>query len=147
VFTTRVRLSWFRRGRLFMVSPVPGDYRRLQAETPLIDLFKFAEPALKTGMARCPTRVRSRMKVGSETDIPKSVSRAMGGAHNVVRLSSASLVGRIAGSGHDSSATVDVRAITVTLHLMLAPRLPYWPVKSSSVRSVTYLSGLDTVLD
>src|SRR3954471_12225988 len=37
---------WFRRGRLFMVSPVHGDYRRCQAETPLIDLFKFAEPAL-----------------------------------------------------------------------------------------------------
>jgi hypothetical protein len=37
---------WFRRGRLFMVSPVHGDYRRLQAETPLIVLFKFAGPAL-----------------------------------------------------------------------------------------------------
>jgi hypothetical protein len=31
-----------------MVSPVHGDYRRCQAETPLIDLFKFAEPALFT---------------------------------------------------------------------------------------------------
>jgi hypothetical protein len=29
-----------------MVSPVRGDYRRCQAEIPLIDLFKFAEPAL-----------------------------------------------------------------------------------------------------
>jgi hypothetical protein len=29
-----------------MVSPVRGDYRRCQAETPLIDLFKFAGPAL-----------------------------------------------------------------------------------------------------
>jgi transposase len=29
-----------------MVSPVHGDYRRCQAEIPLIDLFKFAEPAL-----------------------------------------------------------------------------------------------------
>jgi hypothetical protein len=29
-----------------MVSPVRGDYRRCQAETPLIDLFKFASPAL-----------------------------------------------------------------------------------------------------
>jgi hypothetical protein len=37
---------WFRRGRRFMVSPVHGDYRRCQAETPLSDLFKFAEPAL-----------------------------------------------------------------------------------------------------
>jgi hypothetical protein len=39
---------WFRRGRLFMVSPVHGDNRRCQAETPLIVLFKFAEPALAT---------------------------------------------------------------------------------------------------
>jgi hypothetical protein len=30
-----------------MVSPVRGDHRRFQAETPLIDLFKFAEPALQ----------------------------------------------------------------------------------------------------
>jgi hypothetical protein len=30
-----------------MVSPVRGDHRRFQAETPLIDLFKFAEPALE----------------------------------------------------------------------------------------------------
>lgn len=37
---------WFRRGRLLMFSPARGDYRRLQAETPLSDLFKFAEPAL-----------------------------------------------------------------------------------------------------
>jgi hypothetical protein len=37
---------WLRRGRLFMVSPVRGDHRRLQAETPLIGLFKFAGPAL-----------------------------------------------------------------------------------------------------
>jgi len=29
-----------------MISPVRGDYRRLQAEIPLIGLFKFAEPAL-----------------------------------------------------------------------------------------------------
>jgi hypothetical protein len=32
-----------------MVSPVRGDHRRFQAETPLIDLFKFAEPALTIG--------------------------------------------------------------------------------------------------
>jgi len=38
--------AWFRRGRLFMVSPVHGDYRRCQAEIPLIDLFKFVGPAL-----------------------------------------------------------------------------------------------------
>jgi hypothetical protein len=29
-----------------MVSPVRGNHRRIQAETPLIALFKFAEPAL-----------------------------------------------------------------------------------------------------
>jgi len=37
--------EWFRRGRLLMVSPVHGDYRRCQAETPLIVLFRFPEPA------------------------------------------------------------------------------------------------------
>jgi len=37
---------WFRRGLLLMVSPVCGHRRRYQAETPLIDLFKFARPAL-----------------------------------------------------------------------------------------------------
>jgi hypothetical protein len=34
-----------------MVSPVHGDYRRCQAETPLIALFKFAEPALSSSAA------------------------------------------------------------------------------------------------
>jgi hypothetical protein len=34
-----------------MVSPDRSDYRRLQAETPLIVLFKFAEPALFTLVA------------------------------------------------------------------------------------------------
>jgi hypothetical protein len=29
-----------------MVSPVHGDYRRCQAEIPLIVLFRFPEPAL-----------------------------------------------------------------------------------------------------
>ena len=37
---------WLRRGRLFMVSPVRGDHRRFQAETPLIALCRFAGPAL-----------------------------------------------------------------------------------------------------
>jgi hypothetical protein len=37
---------WFRRGRLLIISPVRGHLRRIQAETPLIDLFSFAEPAL-----------------------------------------------------------------------------------------------------
>jgi hypothetical protein len=45
---------WFRRGRLFMVSPVRGDHRRLQAETPLIGLFKFAGPALWLGHSSSP---------------------------------------------------------------------------------------------
>ena len=39
---------WFRRGRLFMVSPDSRAYRaRRQAETPLSVLFKFASPALR----------------------------------------------------------------------------------------------------
>src|SRR5712692_9782798 len=38
--------EWFRRGRLFMVSPVHGDYRRCQAEIPLIVLSRFPGPAL-----------------------------------------------------------------------------------------------------
>jgi hypothetical protein len=37
---------WFRRGRLLMVSPVRGDYRRRQAEIPLIVLCRFPGPAL-----------------------------------------------------------------------------------------------------
>src|ERR1700758_1295225 len=65
--------EWFRRGRLLMVSPVHGDYRRYQAEIPLIALSKFPRPALKTrsilrgaravgycatGIAHCPTHTR-----------------------------------------------------------------------------------------
>jgi hypothetical protein len=38
--------EWFRRGRLIMVSPVHGDYRRCQAEIPLIILCRFPGPAL-----------------------------------------------------------------------------------------------------
>jgi hypothetical protein len=34
--------EWFRRGRLLMVSPVHGDYRRCQAEIPLIVLFQIS---------------------------------------------------------------------------------------------------------
>jgi hypothetical protein len=37
-----------------MVSPVRGDHRRFQAETPLNDLFKFAEPALFIRPVRKP---------------------------------------------------------------------------------------------
>jgi hypothetical protein len=38
-----------------MVSPVRGDYRRLQAEIPLIDLFKFAVPALRVELRTVQT--------------------------------------------------------------------------------------------
>jgi hypothetical protein len=51
---------WFRRGRLFMVSPVRGDHRRFQAETPLIALFKFAEPALS--FAECAPQPNPQTK-------------------------------------------------------------------------------------
>src|SRR5216683_3457894 len=47
--------EWFRRGRLLMVSPVHGDYRRCQAEIPLIVLFRFPGPALGTRRSRVPT--------------------------------------------------------------------------------------------
>jgi hypothetical protein len=43
--------EWFRRGRLLMVSPVHGDYRRCQAEIPLIVLFRFPGPALPKALA------------------------------------------------------------------------------------------------
>jgi hypothetical protein len=39
---------WLRRGLLLIVSPVRGYHRRYQAETPLIGLFKFASPALRS---------------------------------------------------------------------------------------------------
>src|ERR1700756_4491063 len=42
--------EWFRRGRLLMVSPVHGDYRRYQAEIPLIALSKFPRPALHSAI-------------------------------------------------------------------------------------------------
>jgi hypothetical protein len=38
--------KWLRRGRLLMASPVHGDYRRCQAEIPLIVLSEFPRPAL-----------------------------------------------------------------------------------------------------
>jgi hypothetical protein len=50
---------WLRRGLLLIVSPVRGYHRRYQAETLLIDLFKFASPALPFGMSRVyPTSVQ-----------------------------------------------------------------------------------------
>src|SRR5258708_26158739 len=52
---------WFRRGRLFMVSPDSQAQRaRCQAETPLIDLFKFASPALITTLYARSTCVSPR---------------------------------------------------------------------------------------
>jgi hypothetical protein len=45
--------EWFRRGRLIMVSPVHGDYRRCQAEIPLIILCRFPGPALCAALATC----------------------------------------------------------------------------------------------
>jgi hypothetical protein len=47
-----------------MVSPVHGDYRRCQAETPLIDLFKFAEPALSSERTLYKSRSWSIVKAG-----------------------------------------------------------------------------------
>jgi hypothetical protein len=39
------------------------------------------------------------MKIGGETDIPKSVNRAVGGAYDAVRLSSTSLAERTVCNG------------------------------------------------
>jgi hypothetical protein len=39
--------EWFRRGLLLIISPVRGDYRRCQAEIPLIVLCSFPGPALE----------------------------------------------------------------------------------------------------
>jgi hypothetical protein len=46
--------EWFRRGRLFMISPVRGDYRRCQAEIPLIALCRFPGPAQSAEQLRKP---------------------------------------------------------------------------------------------
>src|SRR5882724_6369099 len=47
--------EWFRRGRLLMVSPVHGDYRRYQAEIPLIVLSRFPGPALLSSFSMGPS--------------------------------------------------------------------------------------------
>jgi hypothetical protein len=68
--------EWFRRGRLLMVSPVHGDYRRCQAEIPLIVLFRFPGPALISANSendKAPTRLRL---VKRETLIPHSYARS-----------------------------------------------------------------------
>jgi hypothetical protein len=54
--------EWFRRGRLFMVSPVYDDHRRFQAEIPLIVLSKFPEPAL-----RARNKVRGQLSIRPES--------------------------------------------------------------------------------
>src|SRR6478672_9730035 len=49
---------WFRRGRLFIVSPDSLAQRaRCQAETPLIVLFRFLRPALGTQKLNLRTNV------------------------------------------------------------------------------------------
>jgi hypothetical protein len=46
---------WFRRGRLFIVSPDSLAQRaRCQAETPLIVLFRFLRPALPSKVGNVP---------------------------------------------------------------------------------------------
>src|SRR5450759_570358 len=50
-----------------MVSPVHGDYRRCQAETPLIDLFKFASPALMSSPASAQETVDLHVPGGPST--------------------------------------------------------------------------------
>jgi len=47
-----------------MVSPVHGDYRRLQAEIPLIVLFRFPEPALRRKSASSRS-LHSRTSTGA----------------------------------------------------------------------------------
>jgi hypothetical protein len=80
---------------LFIVSPVRDDHRRFQAETPLIDLFKFAEPTLSLNrysiacsIAHLPT-VRRTVDdvVGEIRDLPnfKAKSITLGG--ECIRLS------------------------------------------------------------
>jgi hypothetical protein len=49
---------WFRRARLLIVSPDSRvDLARRQAETPLIALFSFAEPALSANKGGMPLLV------------------------------------------------------------------------------------------
>jgi hypothetical protein len=51
-------------------------------------------PISTNAKCRDISHFRYWMKVGSETDIPKSINRAVGGINNAVRLSSASLAER-----------------------------------------------------
>src|ERR1700758_1730655 len=57
--------EWFRRGRLFMLSPDSRAQRaRCQAETPLIVLSRFPRPALVTLWALSPTEVGLLISAG-----------------------------------------------------------------------------------
>src|SRR5271166_2901015 len=47
--------AWVRQARLVIVSPVPRHPRRSQAETPLIDLSEFGQPALYTTCVKYTT--------------------------------------------------------------------------------------------
>src|SRR5207344_2013656 len=53
--------EWFRRGRLLIVSPVHGDYRRCQAEIPLIVLFRFPGPALQKIICQLACRLKKAL--------------------------------------------------------------------------------------
>jgi hypothetical protein len=66
---------WLRRGLLLIVSPVRGYHRRYQAETPLIDLFKFASPALNSSSALRRARAYGSENLPDELNImPNSSS-------------------------------------------------------------------------
>src|SRR5665213_3502054 len=58
-----------------MISPVRGDHRRFQAETPLMALFKFAEPALTVSLgvrSNCVYTLLSRNELNGNFFKPAS---------------------------------------------------------------------------
>src|SRR5712675_3430111 len=73
--------EWFRRGRLFMVSPVHGDYRRCQAEIPLIVLSRFPGPALGSLDTR-----NSVAKIVSDDNSNKLVNYAVKNSSSVAAM-------------------------------------------------------------
>src|SRR6201984_2788208 len=71
--------EWFRRGRLLMVSPVHGDYRRHQAEIPLIALSKFPRPALLMSQRLASRHQIKRLtprQITSRLSLPTTTERA-----------------------------------------------------------------------
>jgi hypothetical protein len=40
--------AWLRRVRFVIISPVPRHHRRVQAEIPLIPVFEFGQPPLRS---------------------------------------------------------------------------------------------------